>query len=221
MNKVDTHLPSNHVEIASTPSALPYVPVDTGLQPVRRLIVLVSTDSDQIALTHQVWNLANATGMRVLFLGLCKDAAQEPALRRALITMSALIQDGRVCAEAKIEIGTNWVDIVKQNYQSGDRIVCFAEQQVGILHRPLSQILESNLGATVYILSGLYPEGHTGSSWLLQLMAWSGAIGIIVGAAILQIRITSLPQDWVQTTLLILSVFGEVWLIWAWNSLFS
>jgi hypothetical protein len=52
-------------------------------------------------------------------------------------------------------------------------------------------------------------------------MAWSGAIGIIVGAAILQIRITSLPQDWVQTTLLILSVFGEVWLIWAWNSLFS
>jgi hypothetical protein len=48
-----------------------------------------------------------------------------------------------------------------------------------------------------------------------------GSIGIIAGSALLQIRITSLSQDWAQTTLLILSVIGEAWLIWGWNSLFS
>jgi hypothetical protein len=126
-----------------------------------------------------------------------------------------------VCAEVNVEIGMNWVDVVKRNYQRGDMIVCFAEQRVGLLQRPLSQILESNLGTPVYILSGLYPEKHSRSNRLSQLMAWAGSVGIIVGAAFLQIRITSLPQDWAQTTLLILSVFGEVWLIWAWNSLFS
>jgi hypothetical protein len=52
-------------------------------------------------------------------------------------------------------------------------------------------------------------------------MAWLGSIGIIAGAFLLQIRIVSMPADWVQTTLLILSFTAEIWLIGGWNSLFS
>jgi hypothetical protein len=222
MNKLDIDLPSENVAIAAAnPEGFHQMPVDTSLRPDRRLIVLIPADSDYGSMTHQVWKLAKETGMDVQFLSLCKDAAQEPALRRALITMSALIQDARVCADAKVEIGANWVDAVKRNYQTGDIIVCFAEQRVGLLQRPLRQILESNLRVPVYFLSGLTPDHRPRSNWLSQLMVWTGSIAIIVGSAFLQIRITSLAQDWAQTTLLIFSVFGEVWLIWAWNSLFS
>jgi len=189
--------------------------------PVRRLVVLVPLDSDYSPVLQRVWELANAQGSRVLFLGLCKDAAHEPALRRGLVTLSALVRDGRVSAEDKVGIGTNWVDFVKSNRQVGDMIVCLAEQRAGILQRPLSQILESKLDMPVYILSGLYTPGPSESHWLAQITAWVGSIGILAGTFLLQIRVVSLPQDWAQTTLLILSVVAEVWLIWVWNSLFS
>jgi hypothetical protein len=146
--------------------------------------------------------------------------AEEPSLRRQLVTISALVGDGRVVAEAKVEIGTNWVNAVKRNYQAGDMIVCFAEQRAGILHKPLSQILESKLNMPVYILSGLYTQDSPRSNPFAQISAWMGSIGIIIGSSLLQIRIAATPQDWAQTTLLILSVVFEAWLIWVWNSLF-
>lgn len=221
MNKLDLHPRSLTSDAQLDRSTLEHASVSASLEPTRRLIILVPADSDSPAVTRRVWELAHATGMRVQLLSLCKDAAQEPTLRRELVTMSALIQDGRVRAEAKVEIAANWVEAVKRNYQTGDMIVCFAEQRAGLLSRPLSQILQASLNAPVYILSGLYAQNPSGSNWLFQIAVWAGSIGIIVGSAFLQIRITSLAQDWAQTTLLILSVLGELWLIWGWNSLFG
>jgi hypothetical protein len=154
-------------------------------------------------------------------IGLCKDPAQEPGIRRSLVTMSALIRDGRVCVEASVEIGTDWVEVAKRNIEPGDMIVCFAEQKAGLWRRPLSQILQSNLKAPVYILSGLLPEEPSRSNWLSQFLVWTGSIGIIAGSSLLQMQITSLQQNWAQTTIMILSFIGEIGLIWVWNSLFS
>ena len=195
--------------------------VYTDLESARRLIVLVPADADYAAVTHRVWELAHATGCQILFLSLCTDGAEESSLRRQLITMSAMIQDGKLCVEARVEIGSNWVQTVKSEVQEGDMIVCFAEQRAGLLHKPLSQILQSNIKAPVYILSGLAPQSSSQSNWSSQIMTWIGSIGIIIGSCLLQVRITSLSQDWAQTTLLILSVIGEAWLIWGWNSLFN
>ena len=195
--------------------------LSTTLPSVHRLIVLIPANIDYSATTRRIWELANAIGARILFLSLCRDIAQEPSLRRELVMISALFQNGRVFAEAKVEVGTNWVDAVKRNYQVGDMVVCFAEQRAGLLHRPLSQILEANLNVPIYILSSLSTQNISQSNWLSQLLAWLGSIGILVGFSLLQIRITLLPQDWAQTTLLILSVMGEVWSIWGWNSLFN
>ena len=194
--------------------------LSTSPDPARRLIVLIPADSDYTAATRQIWELAVAGSMRVLFLGLCKDPAQEPTLRRGLVTISALIQDARVSAEAKVEIGTNWVNTVKRNYQAGDMIVCFAEQHAGLLHRPLSQILESDLKVPVYILSGLHPQAYSISNWFSQAAAWTGSVGVIAGMFLLQSRMVLMPKDWAQTTLLIFSVIFETWLIWVWNSMF-
>lgn len=220
MNKLDFHLPSYHVDIPSDSATLHHTSANASLETVHRLIVLIPTDSDYTSATRRISDLAHASGAHVLFLGLCKDVTDELSLRRQLITLSALLQDTRVCVESKVESGTNWVEIVKSNYRDGDMIVCFAEQRTGVLHRPLSQILQSNLNAPVYILSGLYADSPLSNGYS-QILAWSGSLGIIIGLFMLQVRLMSLPSDWVQTTLLILSVIAEAWLIRAWNSLFG
>lgn len=193
----------------------------SGLKPARRLIVLVpDMGSDYIPAIRRIWELANVQHAHVQFLGLSKNAANESSLHRQLVTMSALVGDDEVSAEAKVEIGMSWVDVVKRNYQSGDMIVCFEEQRAGFLHRPLSQVLKSNFKFPVYILSGLYTQ-KTKSNLLSQVTVWSGFIGIIIGFFLLQIKINQLPKDWFQSALLIFSILLEFWLIWVWNKLFS
>lgn len=192
-----------------------------GLEPKRRLIVLApDLRSDYVPVLRRIWELAHAQHTQILFLGLCKDVTNEPGLHRQLVAMSAMIRDDKISAEARIEIGTNWVDVVKRNSQTGDMIVCFDEQRVGLLHRPLSQILESNLGFPVYILSGLYPQ-KSPSNWLSQVIVWSGCIGLIIGFYILQVKIVQLSKDWFQNVLLIFSVILEFWLIRVWDNLFG
>ena len=223
MNKLDVQHPSLTYpsDFSAVQLAEEIVSVSAELKPAGRLIVLIPPDADYALATKRIWKLALETGMPIQLIGLCQDWSQEPSIRRGLVTISALICDGRVCAEAKVEIGTSWVEVAKNNYQPGDMIVCFAEQHAGLFQRPLSQILQSNMKAPMYILSGLIPENPARSNWLSQIMVWLGSIGIIAGSALLQIRITSLSENWAQTTLLILSVIGEAWLIWGWNSLFS
>lgn len=213
MNKLNTkpQAPSFAMAIDS--------PAETGL--ARSFVVLVPPDSNHTAAARRIWELANTTGRCVCLLGMCKYTTQESALHRDLITMSAMIADGRIRVDVRVQVGTNWADLVKQNHQTGDMIVCLAEQRTGVLHRPLSQILQSNFKIPVYFLSGLAPQNLSQSNRLSQTMAWAGSIGIILAAAILQIRITSLAQDWFQTVLLILSVIAEAWLIGVWNSLFG
>ena len=204
----------------STPPSLTLSPTSLQeLEPVRRLIILIpDMESDYNPAIRRIWELATAQGADVLLLSLCKDPIQELRLRRMLVTMCAMVQDGRVHAEANVEIGKNWMDVIKRNYQTGDTIVCFAEQHTGLLHKPLSQILRLNLQIPVYILSGLYPRKST---WLSQVMAWSGLIGIIFSFFMLQVKIVQLPNDWIPNILLILSIIPEFWLIWVWDSLFS
>lgn len=211
MIKLDT----NSVSLAYPTSSF------KDLESVRRLIVLIPSDTDYTAVTHRVWELANALESQILFISLCADESQESSIRRQLITIVAMVQDGKVCAESRVENGSNWVNAVRADLQDGDMIVCFAEQRAGLLRRPLGQILQANLNAPIYILSGLSPQRLSQPSWLSQMLGWAGSIGIIVVSFLLQIRIMSISENWAQSTLLILSMLGEIWLIWGWNNLFS
>jgi hypothetical protein len=223
MNKLDLHTSSltHPVDTSSDASVFSHGWVRDRVDQKDRLMVLVPDEIDTSAMTRQIWELAHATGKSVQLLSLCRDDLDEPGLRRRLAMMCALLQDGGVSAEAKVELGANWVEVIRRNHLDGDLIVCFAEQRVGLLHRPLSQILQSNLKVQVYVLSGLNAQDMPKPNWLSQIIAWTGSVGIIVVSFLLQIRITSLPQDWAQTMLMIFSVLGEIWLIWGWNNLFS
>ena len=207
------------IKLDSRPITLAHAtPLKVDVVSTHRLIVLIPSEADCNAATHRIWELASASNMHVQLLALCEDAAEEPSLRRKLVTLASLLQDGKVAAEAKVIMGTNWVAAVKNNYAAGDIIVCFAEQRSGLLQRPLSQILESNLKATLYILSGLAPS-KSKSSVLAQVGCWLGFISIILGFGLLQTKIVQIPGSSVQNILLILSILPEFWLIWIWNSL--
>ena len=184
------------------------------------IVLIADAEADYTPTIHRLWELANAFGGRIQFLGLCRDAAEEPRLRRELVTLSALAQNGKVTAEVKIEFGNNWLKAVKSNWEEGDMIVCYSDERVGLLQRPLSQILEADLHATVYMFSEFQSTEHARANWLSNAVAWAGSLGIIGGFLWAQVKLTQLPQDWSHTALLYLSIFAEVGLIWLWNSLF-
>lgn len=192
-----------------------------GIETARRLVVLFPNEADYTAATRRVWELAHALDCDILFLSLCAEEVQEASVRRQLITMAAMVQDASICAEVRVQVGSNWVNAIRRSVQDGDMIVCFDEQRTGLLHKPLGQILRARLDVPVYVLSGLYGDRVPRANWLSSLMAWTGSIAIIVGSFVVQIRLTFLPQDWTQATLLIVSVIGEIWLIWGWNNLFG
>lgn len=187
------------------------------LEADRHLIVLVPANTDFNRAAGRIWTLAETSGMQIRLVGLCKDRMEEAKLRRELIAAASLLQDGRTYAEVKVVVGTNWVEALKSDYQAGDVITCFAEQQAGLLQRPLSQILESNFQTTVYILSGLTSRKPR-SNRRLQLSTWLGSIGTIAAFGILQAKIVQLPQGALPTILLILSLIPEFWLIGILNS---
>jgi hypothetical protein len=212
MNKLT---PKRNKESFSMATAFP-----TDLNSDRRLIVLVPANSDYMTVARQTWELANTAGMNVRFIGLCKDAMQEPGLRRELIAMSAFVQGGRVATDIKVEIGTNWMNTLEIDYRSGDLAVCFAEQDDGILQGSITRMLKTNMNIPVHSRLVLSQKKFN-SNLLTQLILWSGFIGIIIGFFVLQVKIAQLPEDWFQSVLFILSFTSEIWLIWIWNSLFS
>lgn len=212
MTKLDSELISLTLHPASS--------LDT--KPGRRLIVLIpGIETDYTPVLHRIWELAHALECDVLFLGLCEDSLEEPRLRRALITMSALVHDDRISAEVKTEIGHDWLKVVKSNREDGDLIACFAGQRTGLLQKPLGQILESRLDATVYVLSGFEVPEYQNAGWFSTLVMWSGFVALIVGFFFLQINIDRSLKGWSHTPMLVLTVLAEFWLIWVWNSLFS
>ena len=211
MTEIDSIPPS----LASSTTSL------SGPKSDHRLVVLVpELEWEFIPAIHRIWELAAVQHAHVLLLSLCQDSRQELSLRRALIILCAMVQDGRIPVETKVEIGMNWVDVVEGNYQTGDMIVCFAEHRAGLLQKPLSQILASNLTVPVYVVSGVSVP-RPKSNGLAQVTAWLGSIGLIAGFGLLQIKIMQVPGGWFQSMLLILSIIPEFWLIWVWDSRFG
>lgn len=212
MNKLEVNPPA----LAVSPASF------STLQPARRLIVLVPESEADTALTaRKIWELANTLGCGIQFLGLSKDAAHEPGMRRQLVTLSAMVGYDNIPVESKIEIGNDWLRVVKSNWHEGDVIVCFTGQNSGLARRPLSQMLESNLKATVYVLTDFDRNSENMRSSLASTaIAWAGSIGIILSFFWLQSKLIQPPADWVRTVLLYISILAEAGLVWIWNSLF-
>ncbi len=100
--------------------------------PTNRLIVLVPAEAgDSPNQFHRIWEIASSSGMDVLLLSLCDDPYKESQLRRQLVTMAAMIGDSHICADIKVEPGSDWLRSAEKIYRSGDVIACYAGQRVG------------------------------------------------------------------------------------------
>lgn len=177
----------------------------------RRFIVPVTTpEADLASITRRVWELANASGSRVQFVGICSEAMYELEFRRLLATVSATMNTGKVSAESAILLGRNWLETLKSHVQAGDVIVCWNEQY--------SKLLHVDLGVPVYVIPEMKPWKKLRTNWYTQAAAWIGSIAIIVFFFFMQVQIDHLTQGW-ATVMQLLSVAGEFGLIWFWNNL--
>ena len=224
----------------SHPPSLTYpAAAQADLESVGRLIVLFpSSESENPKLSRRIWEIARSFGLNVLLLSLCSNYSEEALLRRKLVTLAAIIKDGIVSTEIKIERGNDWVGQVKNIWRPGDVLACFAGQRIGLMRKPLDQVLRlvlpapepqgemsevkgSSLKAPIYILSEYQPRINSGSHLLLQASPWLGSFAIIGGFLWAEMKIVQLPHDWAHTTLLYACIFVEIALIWLWNSFFT
>jgi len=191
-------------------------------EPGCRLIVLFpASEADTPELEHRIWEIARSLHLNVLLLSLTSDYDEEAQLRRKLITMAAVIKDPNVSTEIMIEHGHDWVRQVRKVWRAGDIVACYAGQKVGLMRKPLDQILRSSLEATIYILSDYQPVRNPKRTFLSQLFFWLGSLGIIGGFFWVEVEIVQLPQNWTHTSLLYLGIFLEIGLLWVWNSIFG
>jgi hypothetical protein len=216
MNKIGLHATlANDLPIDETGFLVEANDIDRS----HRLVVLVSPEMDCVGVTRRICKIAHETHSDILLLGLYKDHTQEFSLQRELITASALIRNTKIYVEIMLQLGTDWLDAVKQQYQEGDRIVCISDQSVGIRHKPLTQILETNFRAPIYLLSDAKPQQNR-TGVISQLFVWSGLIGIIILFFILQAQLVGLPDSLSKTVFSVLLLIPEILLIVFWNSLF-
>jgi hypothetical protein len=210
-------------KLDSTPPSLTYPSAphfDRG--PTNRLIVLFPAHAaDSPNQSRRIWEIARSFGLNVLLLSLCDDYYEESQLRRQLITMAALIGDGHICADIKIEHGSDWLRSVKKIYRSGDVIACYAGQQVGLMQKPLHEVLRLQWDATIYVLSADHPIKNSKPKPLSQVSFWVGALAIISGFLWLEVQLARLPQDWAHNLLFYLCVLLEMGILLLWNSIFS
>lgn len=190
---------------------------DDAAPPNRRLVVLVSnSEMDAPAVARRILEIAGAFQCTILFLGLCANETQEPSLRRQLVTLSAMVRDETFPFETKVEVGKDWLKLVKANSNAGDIFICFSRQK-GMAH----SLLESNFASTVYVLDDLSPFEQGRATWVSSALAWAGSVAIILAFIWLQVKITPTPEHWASMLTLALSIPIEIGLIFAWNSLFE
>ena len=190
--------------------------------PSSRFIVLFPAQiADHPNQAHRIWEIARSSGLNVLLLSLCSNYDEESQLRRQLVTMAALIGDGHICADIKIEHGNDWVRQVKNIYRPGDVIGCYAEQRVGFMQKLLHEVLRSQLDAPIYILSADQQIKSSEPKWWSQVAFWFGALAIIGGFLLLEVKLVQLPADWAHNLLLYFGVLVEVGLLLLWNSIFT
>jgi hypothetical protein len=197
------------------------LPGDAFPNPVQRLVVLVpDADTDEPALASQIWTMASARGLSILYLTVAYDVSTVYRAMRRLAHLSAITRDDRVSVETQIAEAGDWVPAVRACWRPGDLVICHAEQSVGLIgwRRPLSQVLLGRLSAPVCILSGFYAADQlVPRNPVMPIAAWVVPLLIIGLFFWLQARIVQLPDSSFESLLLLSSVLIEFCLIWLWH----
>ena len=137
------------------------------------------------------------------------------------LIMAAMIKEPNVSTDILIEHGNDWVKQVRKIWQKGDIVACYAGQKVGLLRKPLDQVLKSSLEATIYILSDYRPIKNPKRTFFSQFFFWLGSLAIVGGFFWVEAKLVQLPQDWAHSALIYVCVLVEFAVISFWSSLFK
>lgn len=205
-------LTTEHQPFDTTYSAPP------AIKSTRRLVVPIQNpEADPAAITQRLWKLAKAHSAAVKLVGLCQDTTQESYMRRTTVTMATMLNYANVTTDIEIVPGKDWVNAVKSSCRAGDMVVCWNDGPTGLLRKPFSQLLQSELDVPIYVLSGADSLSKSRSNWMSQIAAWIGFAVIILSFLALQIKIYQLVSQW-TITFELLSTAVEFWLISVWNN---
>ncbi len=198
----------------------------------QRLVVAIRDVEEEASLASRILELAQPRGLSILLFGIAPDPMEEASLRRQLVTIAAFVEAeysrmglarsgaGRSQrVDIRIECGREWLAKLRSLLQPGDLLACHSEDRVGLLERPMSDILSSNLTMPIYTLSGLNSEHRQPRSYVAQAAAWLISLASIAGFFVMEARVVTAIQGWEQSALLLVALIGEAGLIWVVNSI--
>ena len=226
------HLYRPDVDVVGQEKLAPYKNAPTGGGP--RLVVVLEDAAEAAWLVSRILELAQRRNLGILLLGVAPDSSGAAELRRQLITIAAFIRQEQAriglggsrgipanSPEIQIESGRGWLPGIKAELQPDDTLACYSGQTIGVLERPLSDVLASSLKMHIYVFAGPESPGNHQGHALSQIATWICSAVSIGGFLILQAQIVTQVQGWAQSALLLLTLGVEVAWIWFLNSLFG
>lgn len=193
------------------------------LEPVSRLVVILPPgEIDPVGLSRRVWQIADSSGLSVLYLADSAGSAQTPELRRQAANLAAMTTSGNVRAAFKMSSGARLDHSLAAVRTEGDLLVCLAEHHVPqrfARRTALGPQLAALTRAPVYMLGGLEIK-MTARPWRLvrEILAWTAFIGLAAAFFVLEVRIDRLLADPMATILLCITAGAEFFLVWKINS---
>jgi hypothetical protein len=110
------------------------------------------------------------------------------------------------------------VRICQEDLSAGDVIACYAGQRVGLMQKPLHEILRCSGMRRFMSFQRMSRSKIPNQSLYHKLHSWLGALAIVGSFLWLEVNMVQLPQDWAHNFLFYLCVFVEIGILWSWNS---
>lgn len=185
-----------------------------------RLIVLVaSTDADAAVAGSSILQLADRADIDLI--GVYRHRSDEPALRRLLVTISAMISEPAASVLIRTVHLGECSRLVRANWQPQDTLLCIAEQPAPRFGKAWQRLLGNDMPGPLLFVRTPEPHRVRNTGWIEQAALWLGAFAIILGFFLVQVRIAQIFFGPGATASWILSVLAEGWLLLRWNSRFE
>jgi hypothetical protein len=178
--------------------------------------------ADNMELARKIHWMATRDRQEVLYIALVDREEKVLSVTRSMATIKAITANNWLVVHSMIVPANIWLKSLLDVYTPGDTIVCHAGQVVKagqFRTKPLDEYLRSVHSASVICLEGFYhPQKVTINRWLAGLIFWVGLLVILFVFGFLEFQVDLAVAGFLRTLLLLVIVFIEFGLVWAWNN---
>ncbi len=186
-----------------------------------RLLVLVPDEElDEAKYAQKARSLAELLNVNIAFLGKIHSQDTEPLLRRTLVTLSGIASTSSMKSEFFEYANPTWMEIVTQEFNPGDYILCPKEMVDFISDINQSESLKSRFETRMLFVPGMVASQRNQrlEEFFIQTRNWMGIL-IIIGAAFgLEVSFDSQTVGWIRILGEVFLVSVELIILWFWNA---